>query len=97
MPFSINFVPKFRRVHFSVVSLGRSCYDIFILRRQWADGWEDTTWNKAVYAFRVEGKPVTCERYGFGHINKTYRIVTSWGNMYELQKSTGMYLPTYRI
>lgn len=52
---------------------------------------------QAVYAFRVEGKPVTCERYGFGHINKTYRIVTSWGNMYELQKSTGMYLPTYRI
>ena len=46
VPFSINFVPKFRRVHFSVVSLGRSCYDIFILRRQWADGWEDTTWNK---------------------------------------------------
>ena len=41
---------------------------------------------QAVYAFRVEGKPVTCERYGFGHINKTYRIVTSWGNMYELQK-----------
>ena len=42
---------------------------------------------QAVYAFRVEGKPVTCERYGFGHINKTYRIVTSWGNMYELQKN----------
>lgn len=41
---------------------------------------------QAVYAFRVEGKPVTCERYGFGHINKTYRIVTNWGNMYELQK-----------
>ena len=41
---------------------------------------------QAVYAFRVEGKPVTCERYGFGHINKTYRIVTSWGNMYELQR-----------
>ncbi len=29
---------------------------------------------------------MTCERYGFGHINKTYRIVTSWGNMYELQR-----------
>ena len=41
---------------------------------------------QAVYAFRTNGKPVTCERYGFGHINKTYRIVTNWGYMYELQK-----------
>ena len=41
---------------------------------------------QAVFAFRISGKPVTCERYGFGHINKTYRIVTNWGYMYELQK-----------
>lgn len=41
---------------------------------------------QAVFAFRLNGKPVTCERYGFGHINKTYRIVTNWGYMYELQK-----------
>lgn len=41
---------------------------------------------QAVFAFRINGRPVTCERYGFGHINKTYRIVTNWGCMYELQK-----------
>ena len=41
---------------------------------------------QAVYAFRVNGKPVTCERYGFGHINGTYRIVTNWGNLYVLQR-----------
>ncbi len=41
---------------------------------------------QAVFAFRLNGKPVTCERYGFGHINETYRIVTNWGSMYELQK-----------
>ena len=52
---------------------------------------------QAVYAFRVEGKPVTCERYGFGHINKTYRIVTSWATCMSCKKSTGMYLATYRI
>lgn len=44
---------------------------------------------QAVFAFRTNGKPVTCERYGFGHINKTYRIVTNWGCMYELQKING--------
>ena len=52
---------------------------------------------QAVYAFRVEGKPVTCERYGFGHINKTYRIVTSWGNMYELQRINRHVLLIYQI
>lgn len=41
---------------------------------------------QAVFSFRTNGKPVTCERYGFGHINKTYRIITNWGYMYELQK-----------
>ena len=36
--------------------------------------------------FTVEGEPVSCERYGFGHINETYLVVTDCGHRYILQK-----------
>ncbi|MGI6716719.1 MAG: phosphotransferase enzyme family protein [Eubacteriales bacterium] len=36
--------------------------------------------------FRLEGKTVYCERYGNGHINETYRVVTDTGREYILQK-----------
>ena len=29
--------------------------------------------------FRLVGVPVSCERYGFGHINVTYLVVTDTG------------------
>lgn len=36
--------------------------------------------------FRLASKPVSCERYGFGHINETYLVVTEDGTRYILQK-----------
>lgn len=40
---------------------------------------------QAIYAFPVEGKPVTCERFGAGHINQTYLVTTDTGARYVLQ------------
>ena len=36
--------------------------------------------------FRLVGSPVSCQRYGFGHINDTYLVVTDAGVRYILQK-----------
>ena len=36
--------------------------------------------------FRLVGTPISCERYGFGHINVTYLVVTDQGPRYILQK-----------
>lgn len=40
----------------------------------------------AVFAFRLEGRPVSCERYGMGHINRTYLLVTDAPHRYILQR-----------
>ncbi len=39
-----------------------------------------------VSAFQLEGKPVYCEPYGYGHINSTFLIQTQAGKAYILQK-----------
>lgn len=36
--------------------------------------------------FDLGSAPVTCERYGFGHINETYLVVTQQGKRFILQK-----------
>ena len=36
--------------------------------------------------FRLVGTPISCERYGFGHINVTYLVITDRGLRYILQK-----------
>ena len=36
--------------------------------------------------FQLVGEPVSCERYGFGHINETYLVVTDRPRRYILQK-----------
>jgi Ser/Thr protein kinase RdoA (MazF antagonist) len=36
--------------------------------------------------FQLEGAPVSCERYGSGHINETYLVVTQAPHRYILQK-----------
>ncbi len=46
---------------------------------------ENTTMN-AVLQFPIQGTPVSCERYGQGHINVTYLVVTDCGHRYILQK-----------
>ncbi len=40
----------------------------------------------AVTNFRVAGKAVFCERYGNGHINDTFRVLTEGGGQYIVQK-----------
>lgn len=41
---------------------------------------------KAAYAFRIHGQPVSCLCFGHGHINHTLKLVTDTGNEYILQK-----------
>lgn len=41
---------------------------------------------KAAYAFRLNGNPVSCLNFGHGHINHTYKIFTDTGREYILQK-----------
>ena len=42
--------------------------------------------NDTLSQFPLDGKPVSCERYGCGHINVTYLAVTETGHRYILQK-----------
>ena len=46
----------------------------------------DSMLTQILSRFRLEGNPVSCERYGFGHINVTYLVVTDAGHRYILQK-----------
>ena len=41
---------------------------------------------KAAYAFRTHGQPVSCIDFGHGHINSTFEISTDTGRLYVLQK-----------
>ena len=41
---------------------------------------------KAVYAFRLDGEPVKCIPFGHGHINSTFKIETTSGCEYVLQR-----------
>ena len=46
----------------------------------------ETFLNDILAQFPVDGKAVSCERYGCGHINVTYLAVTETGHRYILQK-----------
>lgn len=41
---------------------------------------------KAVYAFKLNGEPVSCEIFGHGHINHTLKVMTDAGAEYVLQR-----------
>ena len=41
---------------------------------------------KAAYAFQLDGNPVTCEEFGHGHINSTWKVTTDTGAEYVLQR-----------
>ncbi len=41
--------------------------------------------NEMVSRFRLEGTPILCEKFGPGHINETYLIVTNQPHLYILQ------------
>ena len=46
----------------------------------------DAKFSHLLSQFQLIGTPVSCERYGFGHINETYLVVTDNGHRYILQK-----------
>ena len=41
---------------------------------------------QAIRAFQLAGEPLSCERYGMGHINRTYLVVTDAPRRYILQR-----------
>ena len=43
--------------------------------------------------FRLDAPAVSCERYGCGHINETYLVVTESGRRYILQKLSNRAFP----
>ena len=43
--------------------------------------------------FQLDSAAVSCERYGCGHINETYLVVTESGRRYILQKISNRAFP----
>ena len=50
----------------------------------------------AIFHFSVDTQPVYCERYGSGHINRTYLVKTESGRRYILQKINSAVFPDVR-
>ena len=46
----------------------------------------DTKFSQILSQFQLIGTPLSCERYGFGHINETYLVVTDASIRYILQR-----------
>ena len=46
----------------------------------------DPKFSHILSRFQLIGAPLSCERYGFGHINETYLVVTDSGLRYILQR-----------
>ncbi len=53
----------------------------------------DALHNQILKQFLLEGAALTCQRYGFGHINETYLVVTDRGCRYILQKINNHVFP----
>ena len=47
----------------------------------------------AIYHFKLDTPPVRCERYGCGHINRTYLVKTESGRRYILQRINAAVFP----
>ena len=50
---------------------------------------ENDVYMNAIHRFVMDGKPVSCEPYGCGHINHTFLITTDAGKRYILQMLNG--------
>ena len=48
---------------------------------------------KILKAFAFDGKTVSSEKYGSGHINSTFLVVTDTGKRYILQKINNTIFP----
>lgn len=53
----------------------------------------DEKFKKILNQFRLDSPAVSCERYGSGHINVTYLVVTATGKRYILQKISNRAFP----
>lgn len=53
----------------------------------------DSLLHSILNRFSLDGEPVTCERYGCGHINHTYLVTTGSGRRYILQKLSNQAFP----
>ena len=42
--------------------------------------------NQILNAFKLDAPVASCERYGCGHVNETYLVVSESGRRYILQK-----------
>ncbi len=38
------------------------------------------------HAFQINGNPISCQEFGHGHVNQTYRLTTDTGDVYILQR-----------
>ena len=47
--------------------------------------------------FQLDAPAVSCDRYGCGHINETYLVVTESGRRYILQKISNRAFPTLQV
>ena len=52
--------------------------------------------NDILSRFALEGAPISCARYGSGHINETYLVVTNRPHLYILQKLNSFVFPNLR-
>ena len=41
--------------------------------------------HEAAYAFLFDDAPVSCQEFGNGHINSTYKVESAGGSLYVLQ------------
>ena len=41
---------------------------------------------KAAYAFQTDSTPISCQAFGHGHINNTFKVTTESGAEYVLQR-----------
>ena len=48
---------------------------------------------EAVFHLLLDGKPVSCQRYGCGHINRTYLVKTDAGRRYIFQRINSLVFP----
>ena len=53
----------------------------------------DTLHSQILAQFQLEGAALSCDRYGFGHINETYLAVTDRAHRYILQKINSHVFP----
>lgn len=65
-----------------------TCYTVYITQQKntTADQNMDQLHETVLSKFQLDAPAFSCERYGFGHIDETYLVVTASAHRYILQK-----------